>query len=158
MNSQLFLVQRLQHPRLKDAGFSYVEAVVALIFTLILLAATGPLFWNQRERNTNSQIRTGAAAVAQRVLEQQRLAFRPGLALPGTNVNLNPPNQTMMGHTYQINVQIREFAGQNANGTLNCTTVPDANSRARCVRVEVRNASNVVVYDVQTVFTQLGPL
>jgi type II secretory pathway pseudopilin PulG len=154
MNSQLFLVQRLQHPRFKDAGFSYVEAVVALIFTLILLAATGPLFWNQRERNTNSQMRTGASAVAQRVLEQQRLVFRNGL--PPLDEGTTPTTQTMMGHTYQVNVQIREFAGQNADGTLNCTTVADANSRARCVRVEVRNASNVVVYDVQTVFTQLA--
>jgi type II secretory pathway pseudopilin PulG len=153
MNRQFYQFQKWQLHQLGNAGFSYIEAVVALILALIILAATAPLFFNQRERNNNSQVRTGAVAVAQAVLEQQRLAFRN--SLPALDEGTTPTTQTMMGNTYQVSVQIREFGGRNADGTINCTTVLDTNSRARCIRVQVRSAPGTLVYDVQTVYTQL---
>jgi type II secretory pathway pseudopilin PulG len=154
MNRQLLPgLPKLWPPQANHTGFSYVEAVVALVLALILSAVVAPLFFNQRERNINSQARTGATAVAQAVLEQQRLEFRN--RLPPLDEGTTPTTQTMMGNTYQVSVQIREFAGRNADGTLNCTTVVDTSSNARCIRVQVRSAPGTLVYDIQTVYTRI---
>jgi type II secretory pathway pseudopilin PulG len=154
MKSQLYLLRMLSIPRHKNLGFSYVEAVVALVIALVVLAAVGPLFWNQRERNVNSQVRTGAAAVAQRILEDYRREFRS--ALPALTPTPLTSTRNLMGNTYRANVIIREFGGRNADGTFNCTTTVNANSRARCIRVEVRSVPEAVVYDVETVYTQIN--
>jgi type II secretory pathway pseudopilin PulG len=148
---QLLLTAQARH-----TGFSYIEAVVALLIAMAVFAATGPLFWSQRERNINSQINTGAAAIAQDLLEQQRLNFRA--ALPNL-VETQSLDQTRMGNTYAVDTRIREFAGRNADGSINCTPVANVTSRARCLRVQVRTGTvanpGVLVYDVETVFTQI---
>jgi type II secretory pathway pseudopilin PulG len=148
---QLQLTSQARH-----TGFSYIEAVVALLIAMAVFAATGPLFWSQRERNINSQLNTGAAAIAQDMLEQQRLNFRtslPNLAETGLTT------ETRMGNTYVVDTRIREFAGRNADGSINCTPVANATSRARCLRVQVRTGTvanpGALVYDVETVFTQV---
>jgi type II secretory pathway pseudopilin PulG len=140
----------------RQTGFSYIEAVVALLIAMAVFAATGPLFWSQRERNINSQINTGAAAIAQDMLEQQRLNFRS--SLPDV-IETALATRTRMGNTYVVDTRIREFAGRNADGSINCTPVANATSRARCIRVQVRTGTvanpGALVYDVETVFTQI---
>lgn len=119
-------------------GVSLVEALVAIAILGIALAAAVPGFLLQAETNTRSEVRTGAVAAAQVVLEQYRLADPSTLPSSGTQaadpVRLGP-------RTYEISAEF-------------CSVAELCDSESRHIVVEVRHESEII-YTVETVFTRL---
>lgn len=137
----------------QNRGASYLEAVVAVILITVFLGAVGPLFVGQRQRNVDSELRTGAAAAAQTVLENFRRSFRngiPALTPPGGQNQI----QTVMGNQFTVNLRVEDFQGVGTDNTLTCSTVANPTSTARCIRIQVRSGSNII-YAIDTVYTQL---
>lgn len=148
-----------------NQGFTYVEALAASLIVTITLALMGPLFMQQREQNVSSDVRIGAAALAQSILENYRRTFRT--TLPALNENAAIPAAfyassdistftNRLGKGYSVNLRIRDYRARNADGTLSCDTTADANSVSRCLRIQVvNNNNNTVVYEIETVYTQI---
>jgi type II secretory pathway pseudopilin PulG len=61
-----------EKPQISDQGFSIVETSIALVTLAICLAYAMPLFLFAKINNSNSETRTGALIVAQRVFDNIR--------------------------------------------------------------------------------------
>lgn len=117
-------------------GVTLIEAVVAVAILTIVLAGVIPAFVNYLSVNTSSEVRTGAVAVAQQLLDDLRA------------VGSWPPSGTVVSvttgrRTYSATLTHSQFCdgGRCFDG-------------ARRVRVEVSHAGRTY-YQVETVFTQL---
>ncbi len=70
-------------PKLKnrnEQGFSLSESMAGLVIATVTLAVAAPLFMQQHVSNINSEIRTGAASLAQQMLDSMR--YRNPAQLP----------------------------------------------------------------------------
>jgi type II secretory pathway pseudopilin PulG len=142
-----------------NRGASYLEAIVATVVLTAVLGAVAPLFVGQRQRNVDSELRTGAAAAAQAVMEDLRLRFRDSLPPIGeqnltTAADADSLTLPAMGNQFTVNLRVQEFTGVAGNNSLTCSTVPNPTSTARCVRVQVRSGDNLI-YVMDTVYTRL---
>lgn len=132
-------------------GFSYVESLVALVATMVILGVIGSLFMQQRQQNVSNELRTAGAMVAQSLLENHRRDI--GTTLPDLTEG-EASTRTAMGHTFEVSTRIRDFRNRNADGSVNCDPVPVADSQARCIRIQV-SSGGALVYEVETVYTQI---
>lgn len=119
-----------------EQGFSLVEVLAALTILTITLGFAAPIFIGQRVNNLNSEIRTGAVAASQQVLDRLRRTDPSGL--PSTGSTTETP--TVMGYTYQARIYY-------------CETSSYCDTTTRQLRVEV-NYNGKTVYNVETVYTQ----
>ena len=123
-------------PRGTRCGFTLVEAVVAVAVVGILIAGVGGAFASYLRVNTESEIRTGAVAAAQTVVDRLRGdgAWPPsGSALAVTS------------HGREYEVELRHETYCRDDGCF---------ADARILEVEVRHGGRTR-YEVSTVFTQL---
>lgn len=118
-------------------GFTFIEAIVALVILGIALAAIVPAFTSYSKINTDSQARGEAVAVAQQVLD--RLRKREFTEWPSQGASETISSGTQL---YQAVVSWC------TEGTTNCSTTPSA----RQVKVEVKR-NDKVIYTVETVYT-----
>lgn len=119
----------------REAGFSLLEAVVAVAVFGVVLAAVIPAFIYYAQTNLNSQRRTEAVVAAQQIVD----------GLRQTDFSLWPASGTVTslagGNTdYQATLTY-------CTGTLNL-----CNDGARHLRVEVSKGAKVY-YRVETVYT-----
>lgn len=119
------------------AGFTLVETVVALSLLAIAIAAMLPAMVQAMRANTESEIRTGAVAVAQQEVDNLR-------AQSGTWPSSGQTRAIAAGNaTYQSTLSYQQYCEG-----AKCFT------GARTVTVEVRH-NGKLYYRVQTVFTSL---
>ncbi|TVP75469.1 MAG: type II secretion system protein [Gemmatimonadales bacterium] len=118
------------------AGFSLVEAIVALAVLAVILGALVPAFAQNLRTNTDSEKRTAAVAIAQQEVDNLRASS----------------NWPSSGTTRQVQ------SGQGTYETvLNYQRYCDGGTcfdGARIVTVEVR-FNDRTIYEVETVFTLL---
>ncbi len=168
-----------EKPRLSDQGFSIVETSIALVTLAICLAYAMPLFLFAKINNSNSETRTGALIVAQRVFDNirsQSIANLPqndGLNNPSAGVNpvLLPANISSptaaeklltkaMGRQYQTKiiycpglVSTPASVGPPATPAIPADpTVCAANYRSFTVQV-FKNDGTTQVYALQGTYT-----
>jgi type II secretory pathway pseudopilin PulG len=168
--------EKLQIP---DQGFSIVETSIALVTLAICIAYAMPLFLYAKINNSNSETRTGALIVAQRVFDNirsQSIANLPqndGLNSPVTGVNpvllpLNISSPTAaeklltkaMGRQYQTKITYCQgllFTPASAGPPATTASPADPSVCAanyRKFKVEVyKNDGTTKVYDLEGTFT-----
>ena len=120
------------------AGLSLIEAIIAMAIVGILLAGVVPAFVTNLRVNTDSEIRTGAVAAAQTVLDQFRVLPKSRWQESGTTVAV-----VSHGRSFDVLVQYGAFC---QDGTCY------ANSNL--IQLEVSHGSRSR-YAVSTVFTEL---
>ena len=123
-------------PRSTRRGFTLVEAVVAVAVFGILIAGVGGAFVGYLRVNTESEIRTGAVAAAQTVVDRLR------------GYGAWPPSgsaQVVTSHGREYEVELRHETYCQDGACLD---------RARMLEVEVRYGGRTR-YQVSNVFTQL---
>jgi Tfp pilus assembly protein PilV len=118
------------------AGFTLVEAIVALVFLAVVLMALLPAFANNMHVNTTSEIRSGAVAVAQQEVDNLRAADTWAASPIERNV------VTGSG-TYQSRLTHQPYCDGGS-----CF------AGARDVTIEVRH-NGTLYYRARTVFTSL---
>ncbi len=119
-----------------EQGFSLVEAIAALTILAVVLGFAGPLFINQRINNVNSEIRTGAVAASQQILDRLRQTDPTTMPSSGHQTE----SVSTMGHAYDAAVYY-------------CENASFCGTTSRHIRVEVRN-NGKTVHTAETVYTQ----
>lgn len=120
-------------------GFSLVEALVAIAILAVLLAGVVPAFVSNLRVNTDSEIRTGAVAAAQTVLDRFRVL--PTKDWPASGATLSIASH---GRSYDVTVVHEGFC---QGGTCY--------SGADLIELEVMHGGRTR-YSVSTVFTALA--
>lgn len=118
-------------------GFSLVEALAALTILTITIGFVSPLFVGQRVNNLKSEIRTGAVAVSQQILDELRQIDPTTLRSSGSDTR---SSLQAMGYTYEAKIYY-------------CENLSYCSTTTRQIRVEVKN-NGQTVYNVETVYTQ----
>lgn len=119
-------------------GLSIIEALVALALISIALAALAPTFTSFSNTNRQSELRGGAIAVAQQILDtlrQQRFSEWPA----------NGEIQTISSPLGDFEVQFSYCQA----GSANCF----ASLNTRHIRLVIRRHERVI-YEVETVYTR----
>jgi type II secretory pathway pseudopilin PulG len=168
-----------EKPQISDQGFSIVETSIALVTLAICLAYAMPLFLFAKINNSNSETRTGALIVAQRVFDNIRsqsisnLPQNDGYNNPSAGVNpvLMPTNISSptaaeklltkaMGRQYQTKITYCQglvFTPASAGPPATLATPADPTVCAtnyRKFKVEVyKQDGTTKVYDLEGTFT-----
>lgn len=136
----------------KVRGFTLVETAVALVVLAAMLSTFLPLFGTYRAATIRSDIRLGALAVTQRVMDELRHADVRNLPTSGTFENLPPaPDGTgestssmvYKGKTYRVAITY-------CDPKRDCTV----NARRIRVRTYLRNNPDPL-FQLETVYTEL---
>ena len=122
----------------QSSGFTLLEVLIALTLFALVSAAMAPAFLGHFQRNTGAEIRSGAFAAAQQVLEELRLVD-PG-SLPGTGSS-SPQNIVAGKKTYQVT-------------TTYCTQSIYCTPRSRHLFIGVSHHGSQI-YSVETVYARL---
>jgi len=146
------------------AGFTLIEALAAMVIVAVLFSFAGPLFINQRIQNINSNIRTGAIAVSQQVLEP--LAQIKASAMPtsgsvsistslassvSANSNVLPVvsvNSFVVGQSLVIGSDQNSYIINNINSSSNKITLNSSLVTAEPAGAPVKLGSLGYGYDV----------
>lgn len=120
------------------AGFSLIEAIIAIVIVGIVLAGVVPAFVSNLRINTDNEARTGAVAAAQTVLDQFRVRPKGDWPASGSTESVDSH-----GRTYSVLVAYEAFC---QGGT--CYT------GAELIDLEVSYGGRTR-YTVSTVFTTL---
>lgn len=128
------------------AGFTLVEALIAVTIIGILVAVVVPAFATNLRVNTDAEIRSGAVAAAQSVIDTLRAdGDWPTYGVDADGDPTVPPNVDVPAHGRTFNVTIRYEPFCSGGRCF---------SGSRLVDVEVSYADRAR-YRVATVFTQL---
>lgn len=120
------------------AGISLVEAVIAIVIVGIVLAGVVPALVSNLRVNTDSEVRTGAVAAAQTVLDRFRVRPKSAWEASGSTVSV-----VSHGRSYDVAVVRQPFC---QDGT--CL------DGAELIELEVSHGGRTR-YTVSTVFTAL---
>jgi type II secretory pathway pseudopilin PulG len=142
-----------------NQGFSLIEALAALVITMVTLAAIGPLFAQQKQSNVRAKQVGLANSLAQRTLEQYRYLTRGDVIPPALAESVQSVDGST-GVNFGLTIRIRGLHGVNSNGEPDCrASVPSSGDTTRCVRVTVRafdnNTNSPVLYETESVFARI---
>lgn len=122
-----------------QCGFTLIEVLFALVLFGIVLIGIAPIFIMQAKINTQSELRTNAAVVAQQQLDAIR--FRPIDSIPSSGT---------------VGPEVIELDGRNFDVTTtycaNAAYCQSASNRHVVVTVSYKGEQQ---YEVQTVYTRL---
>ena len=124
--------------RSRARGFTLIEALIGVAILAVVLAGIVPAFLSYLRVNNQSDVRGGAVAAAESVLDNLRQTPIAAWGPSGTVLNASGGDRT-----YEVTV-------------LYCTaSLPYCSSDTRHVEAVVRYQGKVY-YDVQTVYTRLN--
>lgn len=147
-----------------EIGFSLVEALVALLIMTIVFSVAGPLFINQRLQNINSEIRTGAIALSQQILDALKQVDpstipKSGSVTLNTNLTSSAPSTSnvlnvssvsgfVVGQSLVVGSDSGENIIQSINSVLNKITLTSALGTNQPAGASVKVTSIGYPYDV----------
>lgn len=120
------------------SGFSLVEALVALALVAVVLTGILPAFLGQQQANRRNDLRTGAIAAAQQVMEELRVVDPVAMPESGTAA---PQLVTIGSNEYAV-------------AATYCANADFCDTGSRHVLLEVTHDGERL-YTVETVYTQL---
>jgi type II secretory pathway pseudopilin PulG len=145
-----YSMKRLRNKRqisLRESGLSLLETMVALVIFGAIVSAMMPLFVTFRLSNLRNDIRLGAIAVSQRVLDELRQEKISILPSSGKKEELPSGESTRSmaykGTQYRVEIEY-------CNPSNNC----DATTRHIKVSTFHLNSTQPV-FEVETIYTQL---
>ena len=126
--------------KLKDiAGFTMLELMVTLSILGIVMIYVAPAFTAQLQFNTQSEIKTGAMAAGQQILDELRIVDPTTMPASGSDA---PVDVTISNRTFSV---VTSYC-QNASYCVS------NNTRHLTVGVSYRGVEQ---FSVQTVYTRL---
>ncbi len=147
--SKLNFLRAIHHSKLIEQGFSLIEAMAAMLIVTITLSSIGPMFMQQRQKNVENDILTGAVTLSQQILDDLR---RQETLEPGENTESNIDS---FGRTYDYTQNIcTQKPTVSTNGSVTCSTTPNPSSEARYVLLQINN-NGKTVYTVETIYTKV---
>lgn len=145
-------ISKIRHT---DKGFTLVEAIAGLVIFLVVATFMMPMFANQRLSSINNEIKTGAIAVSQQVLDELRqvdiVSLKPSATTPYV------PSDRSAVLASGDDVVSKSVMGKPYKATI--SYCPDGatdiycNSNARHIKVQVSYNAQVI-YTVETVYTR----
>lgn len=120
-----------------NKGFTLIEVLVALFIFALVCASTAPAFINHAKYNHNSQEKTAAINIAEKVLN--KLRTKDITNLPSRGYELK--TYIIDGKTYIAKIYY-------------CNTLKYCSKASRHLSVEISKDSKML-YSVETVYTQL---
>jgi type II secretory pathway pseudopilin PulG len=136
--------------RSSEQGMTLIETIVAMLIFFIALTALIPLFMTYRLATVQNEIKLGAVAVSQRVMDEVRQV--DVASLPNSGSRSLPGSSLYTGGT---SITSLPYAGKNYSATVTycqTTTYCDANSRQVQVQVSYGGRS---IYQIETIYTRL---
>lgn len=122
---------------LSQAGFTLIEILVSLAIFCVVSAVMAPSFMYHLKINTQAELKNGAIAVTQQVLD----SIRP------IDVSTLP---TSGSSTQNISAGERTFSLK----TIYCNNASWCSMSSRHIKIEV-SYKNKKIYETETVFSQL---
>ena len=123
----------------QEEGFTLLEVLFALVMFAIVLIGAAPAFVYQAQINTQSELKSIAAVVAQQRLDELR--FLPIGSIPASGTE-GPTDIMIDGRTFSVVTSYCE----------NAAYCDSANNRHITVNVSYNGEEK---YEVQTVYTRL---
>ena len=124
---------------IKQSGFSLIEVMVAMVIFGVVSASMAPVFMNHLKFNTAMEVRSGAYAAAQQVLDDLRSQDPSSMPSSGSSAATSVPAGDRI---YSVVTSYCLQASYCASANI------------RHLKVEVSYKGNLV-YSVETVFTKL---
>lgn len=138
-------------------GVTLAEALIATIMFGVAAAVVLPLLFSYQNGSLKNELRLGAVAISQQVLDDLRRVDVTDIPSSGTFQTLSPPypaspgrpltNLSYLGKTYRASVTY-------------CQRTPspcDSNTRQIQVQVFQAGGSSEPIYTVETLFTRFQP-
>lgn len=123
----------------RQAGFTLLEVLVSMVIMGVVLASMVPAFLSHVKVNTRTEVRSGAIAAAQQILDDMR--SQDPATFPSTG---SDPIEVVDAGSRSYDVTV--------SYCTNATYCPS--DETKHIRVEVEYMGEMV-YAVETVFTQL---
>jgi type II secretory pathway pseudopilin PulG len=134
----------------RERGLTIVESMVAAVVFGITVTTLSSIFAQQKMVSLESEMKTGAVAVSQQILDELRQTNIGNLPSSGTSTTLPSGSPTTsianMGRTYSA---VMYYCEKVTNGNADY-----CNATTRQVRVEVKSNGRKI-YEAETVFTSL---
>ena len=132
----------------RNKGFSLVEAVAGMLIVTITISVSGKLFAQQRQQNISNEIRNGAVALSQNILDEIRLDFET------QSLGQTSRQDKSLGISYDSTINIcTAKPSVNSNGSVICST-EDTDKSARYILVQINN-NGKKVYTIETLYTKV---
>jgi prepilin-type N-terminal cleavage/methylation domain-containing protein len=135
-------------PKLKREaqGFTLLEVMVSLIILLAIVGGVMPVFLSYHLSTINNDIKTGAIALSQQILDELRQEKNVD-AWATTGTVTTTPGGTAIGSM--------SHSGKTYNAQITyCANTTFCNDTTRQVVLEIRH-NNRTIYTVETIYTKL---
>jgi type II secretory pathway pseudopilin PulG len=145
---------RVKHP--SEQGLALVETVVAIVIFTTMVVAFLPLFLSFKATTIRNDIRLGAVAVTQQVMDELR-RIDPG-KLPATGNNIESFPTVTQGGT-GASTAAMPYKGKTYRVAITyCNPSTDCIGDTRRISVKTYHSSNDdPIFQVETVYTKLTP-
>ena len=151
-------------PKQIEAGFSLIEATTALVIISVTFGFALPIFISQRVQNINSEIRTGAIAISQQILDAMRTENLSQLhsagfypinsqlssqgAVGSSVLQVTSTEGLVVGQSIAIGSYPNSYVIRSVDSTLNQITLTSPLMAAQSANAQIKPISLGYLYDV----------
>lgn len=127
-----------------NQGFTLLEAMVSLLVLFAIMAGLIPVFMSWRLTTINNNIKTGAIAISQQILDELRQEKDvSGWDNSNTALDVKPSGESLASIDY---------GGKSYSASLTYCAAGHCDTNTRDVTLRV-NYNNDTIYTIQTVYT-----
>ena len=129
----------------QDQGFTLMEAMVSLLVLFAIMAGLVPTFMSYRLNTINNDIKTGAIALSQQILDELR---------QDENVDTWPDTGTLTTLPSGTAIDSLTYSGRSYNAQLTyCSDSARCNDSTRQVTIEISH-NDSSIYTIESVYIQ----
>lgn len=131
----------------QNQGFTLVEALVALLILFAMMAGLIPTFMTYRLNTINNDVKTGATALSQQLLDELR-QNQAVETWPDTGTVTTLPTGTV--------INTLSYNGRDYNAQLTyCSDSDKCNDTTRQVTITISHNNNSI-YSIESIYTQFN--